>query len=852
MAIMYPKGGPVSNASYMAEPTVYYVLARQLSDEFVVIHSIPWLAQVAKEVDCRNVPTGEIDFLILHQTLGILALEIKGEKIHYEHNMAVLSNGDRFDPVAQIRRSIHGLAQWVFKASSISYRFGYGIVFPQSIVKGRSLPPSLIDMTSGTPQSICLDQQDLLTMGTQVKQLMHYWQTALSNHPLSQNKINTIVKLLIPDPDFAPTWVERFELTTQKYLQLTTQQSMRLQQIAKYPRFVLTGHSGTGKTLLAVEYARRLVVQGKCVLFLVYNVALTIAIKKELREFQHPRIQQEPAIHVYNYHELCRFAANQLGRTSEYEKGKRWYASLSHQAFHDAIEKNLMGSYDALIIDEGQVFHKDWLRDLEQWFTSKPILLCCDETQSFAYEHKTPADEIAKIINAPSPFTLTYNMRSPRPVFDRLQQVITSNYEQQSQRDDEPDTLEEIYTSNPLWQLHQVIEQLHKDNIPPEHIMVIYWNTAPTYQDGFEQLVRQTISVYKCRGIEAPVVIIWLNSSDPIDDTTWACAYSRATSRCIAIYHPTTFLKHYNNHQFAQILVSGDPRLSQWLLQRQEKERQQKELYELQKKEMQEQRAIWPSPSWQILTLANQVLQWSCSWQAWYLQKQPTQIETLLWGMHVAMVSTHDVYAEGNFHGGEYLPEYRYIRKFLPSTNVGMIQQHDIPIAWCKKCQGWSRGHIIGNIYTTVAWQCSDCLTGTAHTSSNGVGKDMESSLIRDAQQIVMEDDTVFSLALFYWSELSPTQKKFVGEHCHNTNDPLNWVARIITATEILALSPGTLVETEMIHHFSWNGCSWLTTQTDKTQWFEALALGMRLWTRYKMVRRKTKGVYEVLDLDFN
>jgi hypothetical protein len=62
MAIMYPKNGPVKNDSYIAEPTVYKALATQLSDEFIVIHSIPWLAQVAKEIDGRNVPTGEIDF----------------------------------------------------------------------------------------------------------------------------------------------------------------------------------------------------------------------------------------------------------------------------------------------------------------------------------------------------------------------------------------------------------------------------------------------------------------------------------------------------------------------------------------------------------------------------------------------------------------------------------------------------------------------------------------------------------------------------------------------------------------------------------------------------------------------
>lgn len=856
MAIMYPKGGPVRNASYTAEPTVYHALARQLSDDFVVIHSIPWLAQVAKEVDGRHVPTGEIDFLILHQTLGILALEVKGGKIHYEHNMAVLPNGNRFDPVAQVRRGIHGLAQWVFKASGISYRFGYGVVFPQSIVKGRSLPPALIDMTNGTPQSICLDQQDLSAVGTHVKHIMHYWQTALNNRPLSQTTITTIIKLLIPDPDFTPTWVERFELTRQKHLQLTVQQSIRLRQIESHPRFVLTGRSGTGKTLLAVEYAQRLAGQGKRVLFLVYNVALTTAIKKELREFQRSGTQQGPAIQVRNYHELCRFAANQLGRTSEYEKGKRWFTTLSHRALHDAIQKNLMGSYDALIIDEGQVFHADWLTTLEQWFASKPIFLCCDETQSFAYEHKTPADEIAKILNAPSPFILTFNMRSPKPVFDRLQQVITSTYEQQSQRDDEPETLQERLTADPLEQLHHVIEQLQKDGIPPEHIMVIYWNTPPSYQDGFERLVGQTISVYKCRGIEAPVVVIWINA-DPVDDITWACAYSRATDRCIAIYHPATLLKHHGDTHFAQILVSEDLHLSQWVLQQQEIERQQREIErqqrehrELQRKEMREKRAIWPSPSWQIMTFEQAVFQWSRTWKAWYLPKQATRIETLLWAMHIAITSFHDVYAEGQFFEGE----IRYLYKFSAVSNILKISPKEVPIAWCQKCQKWSRGYIMSNMFNNT-WHCSDCLTEPVHTLSDDVGKEEKASLLRSAQQIIMECEeckTVFSLALFYWSELSPTQKKFVEEHCRNRDDPLKWVARIITATEILAADPGAFIETATIHHFSWEGCPWLATQMDETQWFEVLTLGMRFWARYKAVRKKMKGVYEALRLGSN
>jgi hypothetical protein len=74
----------------------------------------------------------------------------------------------------------------------------------------------------------------------------------------------------------------------------------------------------------------------------------------------------------------------------------------------------------------------------------------------------------------------------------------------------------------------------------------------------------------------------------------------------------------------------------------------------------------------------------------------------------------------------------------------------------------------------------------------------------------------------------------------------------IITAAENLALTPGALLATEAIRQCSWNDSLWLTIPIQETQWFEALALGMRLWARYKAVRKKTKGVYEILDLSFH
>lgn len=83
MARMIPSDGP-SDTDSAAERDLYPVLREQLSDEFVVVHGLPWLTTLTRRgQDSRGAkllgpPTGEIDFLILHAELGVLAIEVKG------------------------------------------------------------------------------------------------------------------------------------------------------------------------------------------------------------------------------------------------------------------------------------------------------------------------------------------------------------------------------------------------------------------------------------------------------------------------------------------------------------------------------------------------------------------------------------------------------------------------------------------------------------------------------------------------------------------------------------------------------------------------------------------------------
>jgi hypothetical protein len=96
MARMIPSQGPAPTSSRVAEPMLYQALAKQLPDDFTVIHSLPWLAKAVKEIDGRDAPTGELDFLILHPLLGILGIEVKGGLVGYDRNAFVfLRTGER-------------------------------------------------------------------------------------------------------------------------------------------------------------------------------------------------------------------------------------------------------------------------------------------------------------------------------------------------------------------------------------------------------------------------------------------------------------------------------------------------------------------------------------------------------------------------------------------------------------------------------------------------------------------------------------------------------------------------------------------------------------------------------------
>ena len=105
MAHLYPES--IFNSKSNGETKIFKIF-KTFSDDFHIIHSLPWLSlHTAKETN-RYTPEGEIDFVILHKDYGVLCVEIKGGRISYRKNAYFTNDNNKIkNPYDQVRDSLH-------------------------------------------------------------------------------------------------------------------------------------------------------------------------------------------------------------------------------------------------------------------------------------------------------------------------------------------------------------------------------------------------------------------------------------------------------------------------------------------------------------------------------------------------------------------------------------------------------------------------------------------------------------------------------------------------------------------------------------------------------------------------
>lgn len=381
-----------------------------LPSTYTVFYSRPWLGLTpdGREVD------GEADFVIAHPESGILTIEVKGGSVARNSATEEWTSTDRYgikhsikNPVEQARQSKYQLLKKLQRAddwNSRHIRAAHAVVFPDA-----SEPPK--DLGADMPRGLFACREQMQTLHEWVQTRMQA--PLLATHeklcdPLGDDGVELLVELIAACFTLHAPLGGQLASAERQIVTLTEQQFEVLDGLDRNPRCVVAGGAGTGKTLLALEKARRLARSG-C------RTLLTCAsrpLAAHLRE-SGPSMR---TLSIIAFEDL----ASELTSTG---------ATFAQSAVSDAREarardqvaENLVRAleelppdrlFDAIVVDEGQDF-------AASWWAAIGLALIDAKTAHFYVFHDDNQRVYPGVAGWPAdlvPYTLTRNLRNSRTI----------------------------------------------------------------------------------------------------------------------------------------------------------------------------------------------------------------------------------------------------------------------------------------------------------------------------------------------------------------------------------------------------------------------------------------------------
>ena len=198
---------------------------------------------------------------------------------------------------------------------------------------------------------------------------------------------------------------------------LTQDQFHILQALEDNPRVAVPGGAGTGKTVLAMEEARRRQLSGARVLLTCYNRPLAEDMKR--------RLGTHEGLRVASFHEFCHSCARQaripLPGPESTDAGV--FEEDYPHALIEALGRLPSLRYDCIIIDEGQDFRPLWFEALfaAQKDPDGGIVRVFYDSNQRIYDEKTFIPASLRTLS----YRLTRNLRNTRRIHAVVQQHYT-------------------------------------------------------------------------------------------------------------------------------------------------------------------------------------------------------------------------------------------------------------------------------------------------------------------------------------------------------------------------------------------------------------------------------------------
>jgi len=197
---------------------------------------------------------GEIDFVICGPG-GLFVLEVKGGGVSCHDGIWETTN--RYGEIGRLRESpfkqsegaLHGLRGKLPASLSSVFVVGYGVVMPDI----ERLPDS-----AEWDRSVLADGRDFRQFEKWLERFVRYWRAKDARKPVvTPSQLNELQQHLRPDFEaVVPLRVSAHEVE-RRVAHLTEDQLRLIDVVEANPRVICSGGAGTGKTMLALELAKR-------------------------------------------------------------------------------------------------------------------------------------------------------------------------------------------------------------------------------------------------------------------------------------------------------------------------------------------------------------------------------------------------------------------------------------------------------------------------------------------------------------------------------------------------------------------------------------------------------------------
>ena len=332
-----------------------YELLEQLPNDFYVLHSTSWNEQRRRnELSPRKyVQWGEADFTVYHPEKGIIVFEVKDGLISYSRERGWIQTNRKtgatssIDPMAQAEKSKYYFRDQIFKPAfdgMIPFTFCSAVWFTsgdRNLVTG-NLPLNYKEETTLWANDLASVEQ----VQNAINRVFKYHDAYCANP--SQELTSKTLDLLAPEFGLVKSIHSRAIANETLFHLMTREQNRLLEYLDEQQTAAIHGAAGTGKTIMAIEKAKRLETDGP-VLLLCFNRFLMEHIREELSD-NHPNIS------VFTIDGLYTKLSGGLPHFDS--------ADDRNDAILEVLMdwKSLRWNYKHIIVDEGQDFFADHLQ----------------------------------------------------------------------------------------------------------------------------------------------------------------------------------------------------------------------------------------------------------------------------------------------------------------------------------------------------------------------------------------------------------------------------------------------------------------------------------------------------------